>query len=160
MKWFSVQLSIAITLLVIATAGTWYEGSAIRDRSFEWAYSTPVSHMIHGEILNVRQISQLDHFVYAAKFHPFLPFMMIISALYIALLITYRIVQHDLKKWMMGLGLSAAVFIIAGSTLAGSPTAGGNLFFYFFIGSGVISLTGAILCLAVLNRSYTKEIIS
>lgn len=158
LKWFSAQLSVAITLLFLATAGAWYEGSAIRDLSFEWAYSTPVSHLIHGEVLQVSQISPLDHFVYAAKFQPFLPLVMTISALYAILLITYRFVQHDLKKWMTGFLLLTIFSLALGIPLTNSPAPGGTAFSYFLIGLGVISSVLTITGYLLTNRPPEKEI--
>ncbi|AJD89959.1 hypothetical protein JMA_06420 [Jeotgalibacillus malaysiensis] len=159
MKWFSAQLSVAITLLALAAAGTWYEGSAIRDHSFEWAYSTPFSHLIHGEVLQVSQISSLDHFVYAAKFQPALPLVMTISALYAVFLITYRVVKHDLKKWITGLVLLMILSLTLGLTLANSPTPGGTAFSYFFIGLGVISSVLTVTGYFLMSRSPEKEVI-
>ncbi|MDZ5713332.1 YjdJ family protein [Jeotgalibacillus haloalkalitolerans] len=160
MKGFSTHLSVAITFLAVAAAGTWYEGSAIIDDPWEWAYSTPFSQLLNGEVLHAGQISQLDHFVYAAKFQPLLPIVMMISVLYIVLLIAYRTFRTDLKRWMMLLSLTAGMFIVAGVAIANSPTAGGNAFFYFFMGAGGLSLAGVIMCCYLLNRLKTKAAIS
>nr|WP_308447216.1 YjdJ family protein [Alkalihalobacterium chitinilyticum] len=81
-----IQLGIAITSLLFSTFASWYEGSAILDNPWEWEYSTPFSQLLYGEIQNANQISQLDHFVYAAKFQPTFPLIMVISGLYLILL--------------------------------------------------------------------------
>lgn len=78
-----VQLIPGFLTLLMATAIAWYEGSEIIDNSLEWKYSTPFSRLFNIEIVNGQDISQLDYFVYAAKFQPFFPMIMTVSVIYI-----------------------------------------------------------------------------
>ena len=81
---FLIQFGIISDLLLISTVAAWYEGSAILDNPWEWKYSTPFSRLLNGEVHNNSDISQLDYFIYAAKFHPTFPVIMVIS-IYICL---------------------------------------------------------------------------
>lgn len=85
----------------MSTAISWYEGSGIIDNPLEWKYSTPVSQIFNIEINNGQDISQLDYFVYAAKFQPFFPAIMIVSVLYICTVVIFFIFQlnHQLAIW-------------------------------------------------------------
>ncbi|WP_246202558.1 YjdJ family protein [Virgibacillus doumboii] len=76
---FFIQAGIASILLLFSTVAAWYEGSAILTDPWEWEYSTPFSHLFYDEIQNSDQILQLDHFIYAAKFQPTFPVIMIIK---------------------------------------------------------------------------------
>jgi len=80
---YILQLSIETFTLAISTIIAWYEGSAIIEKPFEWKYSTPFTRLFNIEITNGYDISQLDYFVYAAKFQPFFPAIMMVSLLYI-----------------------------------------------------------------------------
>lgn len=79
---YVLQLMIGFLFFVFSTIIAWYEGSAIIENSFDWKYSTPFSKLLNIEITNGHDISQLDYFVYAAKFQPLFPSIMMFSALY------------------------------------------------------------------------------
>lgn len=79
---FVIQSSVSIALLLFSTAVAWYEGSAILDNPWEWRYSTPFTQLLYGVVNNPSDISQLDYFVYASKFQPTFPIIMILSSLY------------------------------------------------------------------------------
>ena len=59
--------------LIFFTVAAWYEGSTILDNPWEWKYSAIFTQLLHGEVVNQHTISQLDYFVYAAKFKPAYP---------------------------------------------------------------------------------------
>jgi len=71
-----IQFGLITILLLFSTVAAWYEGSAILDNPWEWKYSTPFSQMLYGEVQSDSDISQLDYFVYAAKFQPAFPVIM------------------------------------------------------------------------------------
>ena len=60
-------------------------------------YSTPFTQLLYGEVSEVSEISQLDYFVYAAKFQPTFPIIMVLSSLYLLILIGYYIFQEERK---------------------------------------------------------------
>ena len=82
-KDLSFHLPIALFLLTFSLLATWYEGSNLLSNSFEWGRSTPFSSMFNGAISSQSEISQLDFFVYASKFYPFFPTLMLLSLLYL-----------------------------------------------------------------------------
>ncbi|WP_245308420.1 YjdJ family protein [Halalkalibacter urbisdiaboli] len=140
MFWVLIQLGIFIILLVISTFATWYEGSAILDNPWHWENSTPFSHFFSGEVQNPNQISQFDHFVYAAKFEPTFPFLMMISALYTIILIGYLAYRRYKKRFACYL-FFLSVFLFKFTYLIFPPeTVGGNLFFYFCLTCGILCI--------------------
>ena len=92
------QLIIGSFILAVSTFIAWYEGSAIIENSFEWKYSTPFTKLFNIEITNGHDISQLDYFVYAAKFQPLFPAIMTVSVLYILSVIGYYLIKRN-TKW-------------------------------------------------------------
>ncbi|MFJ5771667.1 DUF4306 domain-containing protein [Psychrobacillus sp. NPDC093180] len=80
---YVLQLIVGIFTLLLSTLIARYEGSAISYDSLEWGYSTPFTKLFNIEITRGSDISQLDYFVYAAKFQPLFPTIMMVSVLYI-----------------------------------------------------------------------------
>ncbi|KIL51259.1 hypothetical protein KP77_07710 [Jeotgalibacillus alimentarius] len=145
MRWFSIQFGAVFTLFMIAALGSWYEGSGILNDPWEWKYSAPLSTLIHGDITSESQILQLDHFVYAAKFQPLLPLIMVFSGLYLLLLIAYRLFRQRIRLFA-GLLVTTAVLLFALSyAVYPSPTAGGHMFFYSGLSAGLLTLSCAAL---------------
>ncbi|OIJ20181.1 hypothetical protein BKP45_10215 [Anaerobacillus alkalidiazotrophicus] len=158
MLWFLVQLVLATTILLFAALASWYEGSAILDNSWEWNYSTPFSQLFHVEIQNTNQISQLDHFVYAAKFQPTFPLIMMISGLYLLLLIGYQLFKSHKRRFVYLLSILAGTLFILSYSVRNSPTTGGQIFFYFGLLSGILCITGVVIIYFIFKRS-AKELI-
>ncbi|MEN1970062.1 YjdJ family protein [Lentibacillus sp. N15] len=73
---YTIQYLVSLVLLVFSTLVTWYEGSAIREDPWNWKYTAFFSKMFNGEVANSSDISQLDHFIYAAKYSPIYPTLM------------------------------------------------------------------------------------
>jgi len=90
-----LQLIIGIFILAVSTFIAWYEGSAIIDNSLEWKYSTPFTELFNIDITNGRDISQLDYFVYSAKFQPLFPTIMMVCVLYILSVIGYYLIKRN-----------------------------------------------------------------
>ncbi|MEH7413847.1 YjdJ family protein [Neobacillus drentensis] len=82
--------ALAGMMLCFSTFVAWYEGSNLVNDPFEWKYTAKVTHSIKGEITDYHQINQLDYFIYAAKFHPLFPILMLVSASIIIILIMYK----------------------------------------------------------------------
>ena len=159
MVWFFIQLGIAITFLLLSTFAGWYEGSAIVDDPWEWKYSTPFSQLLYGDVKNTNQISQLDHFVYAAKFQPTFPLMMLISGLYLLILIGYHLFKNHKKRFVYFLSLIAGTLFFLSYLVLNSPTIGGQIFFYFGLTSGILSIAGAAIIYFIVCKRSGKEMI-
>ena len=82
-KQLSLHLPIALFFLIFSLFGTWYEGSNILENSFEWGDSAPFSTLFHGPLTSEADIMQVDFFVYASKFYPFFPTVLLLSVLYL-----------------------------------------------------------------------------
>lgn len=137
---YILQLIIGILTLTISTFIAWYEGSAIIDNPFEWNYSTPFTGLFNIEITNGYDISQLDYFVYAAKFQPFFPAIMMVSVLYIMSVIGHYLIKRN-TKWAIGFwGLTGCICILLSGLIINSPTIGGVIFFWMTSISGIISM--------------------
>jgi len=127
MKYF-IQFLLTITLFIFATAATWYEGSELLTRTLEWKYSTYFSQMINGEVNNVNDISGLDFFIYAVKFQPLYPFLMMISILYLLLLSSYLLLGKNFRKYSSFVAVIGIILLILSTFVSDSPTAGGKYF--------------------------------
>ncbi|MBN8190600.1 YjdJ family protein [Bacillus sp. NTK074B] len=132
------QLGIGLVILVFSTLVSWYEGSALLEDPWEWKYSAPISEWMYGSVGGSKDISGLDFFVYAAKFSPLYPALMIVSASYLIVLIGIRLLNTTGIRILLvifgliELGLS---FI-----LSTSPTAGGELLSWLFLSVGILML--------------------
>lgn len=152
---YMLQLIIGIFILAVSTIIAWYEGSTIIENSLEWKYSSPFTELFNIEITNGRDISQLDYFVYAAKFQPLFPAIMIISLLYILSVIGYYLIKQH-SKWAIGFwGLTGCICILLSGRIFNSPTIGGRIFFWMTAISGIISMTVSVI---VWLRNYKKKL--
>lgn len=138
---YMLQLIIGIFILAVSTFIAWYEGSAIIENSLEWKYSTPFTELFSIDITNGRDISQLDYFVYSAKFQPLFPTIMMVSVLYILSVIGYYPIKRN-TKWAIGFwGLTGCICILLSGLIFNSPTIGGRIFFGMTLISGILSMT-------------------
>ena len=80
-----------------ATFIAWYEGSRITNNTFEWGYSTSFTNLMNIEITKAQDISQLDYFVHAAKYHPLFPAVMLISIFYNLSVIGFFLIKNQSK---------------------------------------------------------------
>lgn len=152
---YMLQLIIGIFTLAISTFIAWYEGSAIIENSFEWKYSTPFTGLFNIEITNGRDISQLDYFVYAAKFQPLFPAIMMVSVLYILSIIGYYLIKRN-TKWAIGFwGLTGCICIFLSGLIFNSPTIGGRIFFGLTLVSGILSMAVTVI---VWLRNYKQKL--
>lgn len=152
---YMLQLIIGFFTLAISTFIAWYEGSAIIEKSWEWKYSTPFTELFNIEITNGREISQLDYFVYAAKFQPFFPAIMIVSVLYILGVVSYYLIKHHFKWVICLLGLTGCICILLSGLIINSPTIGGRIIFSMTLTSGVLCIIVAVI---VWFRDYKQKI--
>ncbi|MEK3953630.1 MULTISPECIES: YjdJ family protein [Psychrobacillus] len=140
---YVLQFIVGIFTLVVSTFIAWYEGSTITNNSLEWGYSTPFTKLFNIEITNGRDINQLDYFVYAAKFHPLFPAIMIVSAFYILSVVGYLLIKSK-SKWTTGFwGLLSCIMLLLSGFIFNSPTIGGRILFWIALVSGLISIAVA-----------------
>lgn len=131
-----LQVIFALILLVFSAAISLYEGSGIIDDfSWEWKYSAPFTNLFLGEVEKSSDILFLDYFIYAAKFHPFYPLIMILSLFY--LIILFGVILHKITNKINYLRFISLILciltFISTCSLIKASTFGGKLFFYLFL---------------------------
>ncbi|MBU8769452.1 YjdJ family protein [Cytobacillus oceanisediminis] len=156
---FVIPFSVSIAVLLFSAAVAWYEGSAILDNPWEWRYSTPFTQLLYGVVNNPSDISQPDYFVYASKFQPTFPIIMILSSLYLLILIGYNTLKQK-RKWLVFYltFLGGGLFLISYFT-SYSPTVGGHILFSIFIICGLLRIsTALIINFQVLNLIKVNKV--
>ena len=138
---FGIQFSMALILFLVSSLFTWYEGSAIIEDPWEWKYSTPFSHFFNGEVIKPSDISSLDHFVYAAKFHPLFPAVMILSLIYMLTLLIYYFLNKNRKQFIACMSTLGIGLILMSLMIFNSSTIGGQIYFYMLLGAGLVYLS-------------------
>lgn len=151
---YIIQYSLASILLFFSTFAAWYEGSAIRENPWEWKYTAFFSKKFNGWIANSSDISQLDHFIYAAKFNPIYPILMILSLSYILILSGYLLLKNDTNKMSIFLLSFGVIHVLLGIMVSDSPTIGGKYFTFTFLTIGIISLVLSFLKVMKRNGKY------
>jgi Domain of unknown function (DUF4306) len=142
---FIIQFGVASFFLLFSTTVAWYEGSAILDNPWEWKYSTPFTQLMYAVVSNPSDISRLDYFVYAAKFQPTFPIIMVLSSLYLLILIGYCIFRQEKSVFVIYLSILGGGLIFLSYFIFNSPTAGGQIMFYIFLVCGIFCIVTALM---------------
>lgn len=138
-KYF-LQLMIGGMVLLFSTVAAWYEGSAIIEHSLEWDYSTPFTHLLDIEILTGKEIVVFDYFVYAIKFQPFFPMVILISLLYMIGLTLFLVGKKNINQGMIIAFVIGLLCLGASSMFYNATTFGGSLFFYTLLISAILTI--------------------
>ena len=154
---FLFQFGIAFILLLISTVAAFYEGSAIVDNPWEWKYSTPFSQFINGEVTSKSSISQLDYLIYAVKFQPIFPVIMVLSSLYLLVLMGYHFLKKQHKRFAYYLSFLGAVLFLLSYLIFNSPTFGGQILFYIWLVIGVLCILTAVITYFQISNRNTNE---
>ncbi len=137
-----------------STLIAFYEGSGIVDNPWEWEYSTPFSHFIGVDVRLASDISTFDYFVYAAKFHPVYPLIMVLSMIYLFIILGLIISKR--KKNITALYFSLYSLIMFGLSLVllNASTLGGKAFSYLFLTVGIVLLAFSF----IVKKKITEQI--
>ena len=151
----ALQFAFTLFVFLFSAIVSWYEGSEILNQPWEWPYSTPFSHMLYGEVLSERDISQLDHFIYAAKFKPAFPAVMAVSGLYLLILVGYYflLLRQKQSKFFYFLFVIGGGLLFISCIFTNSPTKGGEIFHYIWLAGGLICILAAIYIRFLIMRS-------
>lgn len=149
-----VAFSIALSIFLCSTLVAWYEGAQIYDTPWEWENTALFSSLIHEKsISSLNEISEIDHFIYSAKFQPLFPFLMVASLLTLALILFYPLFIRSTSAVVVGcLFLTIASFFIV-YLLGNSPTPGFKLFTYLF---GILGVSSSATLTYFLSRLKKK----
>ncbi|MGG0409217.1 DUF4306 domain-containing protein [Peribacillus simplex] len=153
-----LQMIIAALFFMVFTFCTWYEGSEILDRPWEWKYSVHFTQVNDYQAMDADDISSFDHFVYAAKFKPLFPFLMVITAFYLIILTGFILFKRSIKKMALFLLGLSILFLLSSGFVSNSPTVGGNIFQAFFLIGGMIAIIGAALYYFRVPTGFDTEI--
>ncbi|SOC39830.1 DUF4306 domain-containing protein [Ureibacillus acetophenoni] len=137
---YLLQIMISGVVLLFSTVAAWYEGSAIVENSLEWDYSTPFTHLLGTEILTGKEIFVFDYFVYAIKFQPFFPMIILICLLYMASLTLILVGKRNINQGMLLAFVIGLLCLGASSMFYDATTLGGSLFFYTLLLSAVLTI--------------------
>ncbi|MEK4197941.1 DUF4306 domain-containing protein [Cytobacillus sp. FSL K6-0265] len=136
----SLLYIVLFVVFYVTLMFSWYEGSEVRANIFEWGYSTPFTNAMNNSVNYSNypsEISNLDHFVYAAKFKPLFPLIMFISIFLIISIYLWNQVNIYKLAAIMGFG----VILLLLSVFNFSPsTIGGKYFSYTFVILGLINI--------------------
>ncbi|MBL3642672.1 DUF4306 domain-containing protein [Bacillus sp. RHFB] len=149
-----LQMIIAALFFMVFTFCTWYEGSEILDRPWEWKYSTLFIHVNDEQAIEAVDISNFDHFVYAVKFKPLFPLLMVLAASYIMILSGYILFKRRIKKMALFLLGFGVLFLFLSGFVSNSPTVGGNIFQAFFLIGGMMAIMAAALYYYRMPRGF------
>lgn len=150
---YIIQYIASSAILLLATLSAWYEGSGIREDPFEWKYSAIFSKAINGSVTSPADILLLDHFVYAVKFKPLYPLIMVICSLYLLTLTAMLLLKFNTKKLAVYHGVLGVSLMVAGFIIKSSPTTGLSLFMWFFTITGILNLITSVF----IKDRYPKE---
>ncbi|MGE7879249.1 DUF4306 domain-containing protein [Peribacillus muralis] len=139
---YASQFIMAALFFILFSFCSWYEGSEILDNPREWKHSTYFS---GDHVIDAHAISDLDYFVYAAKFRPMFPVLMTLTASYISLLTGYRFFKSSIAKKTLFLSGFGVLFLFAGGIVSNSPTIGGGIFQAIFLMGGLLLILAAAL---------------
>jgi Domain of unknown function (DUF4306) len=132
-------------LLLFSAGASWYEGSKIVEDPWEWKYTAVFSHYLHGSVENANDILPIDHFVYAVKFVPTYPLLMLLSGTYLILLIGYILVKRNHKLFACLLSFIGVLFLVLSQVISSSPTIGWGIFHNTLMPIGIFLLVAALI---------------
>ncbi|PSL40978.1 uncharacterized protein DUF4306 [Planomicrobium soli] len=135
-----VALLTASCFFIFSAFISWYEGAKLLDIPWEWKHTAIFSVWRHGEVTTPGEIMGIDHFIYAAKFQPLFPVLMISSALVVIYLLASWILKNN-KLAFNACMLAIGVLLFSASIgLADSPTKGLGFLSVYFLFMSVFSI--------------------
>lgn len=146
-KWLSIFLT-TLFVLVFSTLAAWYEGGQIHDDPWQWKHTALFSNWLNGRIIaQSEEILVIDHFIYAAKFQPLFPLLMLFSFLILLVLALYPKMKRSksiLSTFLLLTGFGSSLLSFA---LKDSPVFGFKLFCISF---GILSACSFLLFVSLL----------
>jgi Domain of unknown function (DUF4306) len=139
-----IQFGLASILLLFSTGSAWYEGGTLLEKPWEWKHTAIFSQMANGQVENLIDILPIDHFVYAAKFAPTFPLLMLLSATYLILLIGYILFKRNSRIFSYFLSGIGVLFLVLSGFVSNSPTIGLKIFFVSFLLIGIVAVVIAL----------------
>lgn len=88
--------------------------------------------MANGQVENLNGILPIDHFVYAAKFAPRFPLLMLLSATYLIILGGYILLKRKDRTFSYFLSGVGVLFLVLSGFVSKSSTTGLKFFLLVF----------------------------
>jgi hypothetical protein len=139
-----LQFGLILMLFLFSMGVSWYEGSELADNSLEWKYSTPFTQLFHRGFVNKGDLSQLDYFVYATKFKPTYPLLMLFSGLYLITLFVYILFKQNHKGFTFFLFAAGLILSIFSLITNKSPTNGVHVISTFSLSIGLLYVVASV----------------
>jgi hypothetical protein len=139
-----IQLVLASILLLFSTGAAWYEGSALIEHSWEWKYTAIFSGIVNGQVENASDILPIDYFIYAAKFAPAFPVLILLSGTYLIILMGYILLKRNHKMFTYYLTSFGVSFMVLSGFVSNSPTSGLKIIFASLLFFGILFLVFAL----------------
>lgn len=114
------------------------------DVPWEWKYTALFSKLINGSVKKDSDLSQLDFFVYAAKFKPIFPILTFLTLSYIVLITAKLILKNSYKKLILFYNFFGFLFLLLIVFIYDSPTIGAKYFSCLFIILSIINFATSI----------------
>lgn len=153
---FRIVVQIIFSFMLFVTSGfiSLYEGSSIKEDPWEWSYSTPFSMLFNGEVEKASDIIVLDYFIYAIKFQPTFPLVMLICIFYLLILIGIALLKKN-KLWSLYFRMVSCLLLGCAIALFNASTTGGKAFFVTFILASIVFM---IISFALRNKLYEASV--
>ena len=139
-----IQLVLASILLLFSTGAAWYEGSALLEHSWEWKHTAISSGIVNGQVENTSDILPIDYFLYAAKFAPLFPLLMLLSGTYLIILMGYISFKSNYTGFIYYLTSIGVLFLVLSGFVSNSPTSGLKIIFASLLFIGILFLVIAL----------------
>lgn len=156
---YLLQLMVGVAIFFVSTFFAWYESSEITENPFEWRYSTPFTNLFVQEIVNGKDISQLDYFVYAVKFKPLFPAIMFVSLIYLLSVLGMYLIKMKLKATTPFWGCTGLILLFSSVVISQSFTIGNSVFFWIASINGMIFLVVATLLWMMKMKHQSLEVL-
>ncbi|WP_191991936.1 DUF4306 domain-containing protein [Bacillus aerolatus] len=102
-----------------------YQTNRLKNDEGEWKHSAIFTKQFSEGTVSTGDISALDYFVYAAKFKPAFPLLMMISGVYLFILAGFILLKRNDRKLVLFLALAGVLRACLSSVVSQSPTVGG-----------------------------------
>lgn len=152
-----VIVVISSVVFLFSSFITWYEGSALLSKPWEWEHTAIFTSLLKGTIESPDTILPIDHFFYAAKFSPFFPLLMLVSSFLLLQQAVSWLSKGNRRTLSIFYGFSLFGSLLIFFLLKQSPTYGLQSLSWFFLVLAILSV-GLIVHLTLgTNQIICKE---
>lgn len=135
-----IQILTGLTLFIFSSLVTWYEGSELLNNPWEWEHSAIFSKALDRNVLATSDIVDLDHFVYAAKFRPVYPTIMVLSLVYLLSVVGIVFFRNRSRAFSAYYSILGACLLLVALSMFPTTTSGMTMITSIVAGLGVGSI--------------------